>query len=96
MAVVILLLHFLACDEEIVAAGRDNVVSAVGRGIIGRFVLAHEDNGNARGKAAQGRSCGGGEGDMVPGAGIGEAGLSGRVSCEGMREWVGRSTLPMV
>ena len=34
-------------------------------------MLAHEEDGDAGGEAAEGRGGGGGEGDVVPGAGVG-------------------------
>lgn len=36
------------------AVGDDDVVPAVGRGIPGRLVLAHEEHGDAAGEAAEG------------------------------------------
>ncbi len=78
MAVVLLLLHLLAGDKDVVAPGRDDVVAAVGRGVPDRLVFAHKEDGDAGGEAAEGRGCGGGEGDVVPGSGVGEAGLQDR------------------
>lgn len=78
MAVVLLLLHFVAGNEDIVAPGRDDVIAAVGGGVPDGLMFAHEEDGDAGGEAAEGWSCGGGEGDVVPGSGVGEAGLQGR------------------
>ncbi len=75
MAVVLLLLHLFAGDEDIVAPGRDDVVAAVGGGVPDGLVFAHQEDGDAGGEAAEGGCCGGGEGDVVPGSGVGEAGL---------------------
>lgn len=46
------------------------IVAAVGRGVVGRFVLAHEGDGYGAGHAAQGSGVGGCI-EEVPGAGIG-------------------------
>lgn len=62
---------------QIGAVGRDDVIAAVGGWVPDRFVLAHEDDGDPGGEAAEGRGGGGGEGDVVPEAGVGEAGLEG-------------------
>lgn len=71
MRVVFLLLHLLPRDEDIRAGGRDDVVSAVGGRVPDGLVLAHEKHGDAGGEAAEGGCCGGGEGNVVPGAGVG-------------------------
>lgn len=73
--VVLLLLQLLSRHVQVRAAGGDNVVAAVGAGIPDRLVLAHEDDGDAGGQAAERGGGGRGEGDVVPGSGIGEAGL---------------------
>lgn len=74
MAIVFLLGQFPARDEHIVAAGGDDVIPAVGRRVPDRFVLAHEQDRDAGGEAAQRRGLGRGEGDVVPASGVGEAG----------------------
>lgn len=75
MPIVFLLLQFLARDVQVRAAGGDDVVAAVGAGVPDRLVLAHEDDGDAGGEAAEGGRIGRGEGDVMPGSGVGEAGL---------------------
>lgn len=71
------------------AVGHDDVVAAVGRGVPDGLVLAHEQDGDARGEAAQRRRrhvggggldgaeglVGGRGGDMVPYTGVGQSGL---------------------
>jgi len=73
------------------AVGYNDIVAAVGGGVPDRLVLAHEQDGDARGQAAEGgwrhgRGGGldgaegrvrGGGGDVVPYAGVGEPGLGG-------------------
>lgn len=54
MAVVLLLVAFLSGGVQIVQTNGDNVVSAVGRGVPDRLVLAHEGNGNLRSDATKG------------------------------------------
>ena len=56
------------------AADGDDVVAAVGRGVVYRFVLAHQNQCNLRSDATQ-RPRISGKVDEVPGAGVGEAGL---------------------
>ena len=75
MGVVRLLLHLAARDEQVRARGRDDVVTAVGGRVPDRLVLAHQDDGDAGGQPAQRGGVRGGERDVVPGAGVGEAGL---------------------
>ena len=54
------------------ALGHDDVVAAVGAGVVDRFVFAHEDDGDLGGEAAEGSGfLRGGEGEEVPGAGVG-------------------------
>lgn len=72
MRIILLLRHLLSRDEDIVAACGDHVVSAVGGGVVDGLVLAHEEEGDAAGEAAERGGRGGGEGDVVPGAGVGE------------------------
>ena len=57
-------------------SGADDVVAAVGTGVVDRFVLAHEGEGDGGGEAAEGARVGAGV-DVVPCAGVGEAGLEG-------------------
>lgn len=52
MSVVCLLPHLAACYVQRSAIGHDDVVAAVGRRVEDGLVLAHEDDGNARGEAA--------------------------------------------
>ncbi|KAH0356891.1 ribosomal protein L13, partial [Aureobasidium melanogenum] len=54
VAVVLLLVAFLSGGVQIVQTNGDNVVSAVGRGVPDRLVLAHEGNGNLRSDATKG------------------------------------------
>jgi hypothetical protein len=61
--------------------GADDIVAAVGTGVIDRFVLAHECEGDGGGEAAEGAGVGAGV-DVVPCAGVGEAGLVRRVMLE--------------
>lgn len=43
-------------------------------------MLAHEDDGDLGGKATKRRRSGGGEGDVVPRSGVGQARLVGEIS----------------
>lgn len=76
MRVVLLLKTLLARCVEIVAADGDNVVTAVCGWVIDRLVLAHEDEGNGRGKAAETAAV---RADVheVPCSGVGKSGLDG-------------------
>ncbi len=71
LLIVQLLLHFLARSIHIGAAGGDDVVSAVGGGVPDWFVLPHKNDGDLGGEAAEGCGAGTGEGDVVPGSGVG-------------------------
>ena len=51
LLVVQLLLHLLPSSVNIGATGGYNVVPAIRRGVPYRFVLAHKDDGDLRGKA---------------------------------------------
>lgn len=77
MCVVFLLLHFLPCDEHVLTPGGNDVIPAVGGRVPYGFMFAHEKNGDARGEATKRRGGRTREGDLVPGAGIGEACLLG-------------------
>lgn len=44
MRIVEFLVPLLACRAEIVAADCDDVVTAIGRGVPDRFVLAHQED----------------------------------------------------
>ena len=52
LLVVQLLLHLPPRSVHVSTTSSHNIVSAVCRGVPNRFVLAHEDNGDLRGKAA--------------------------------------------
>lgn len=54
MSVVHLLPALLAGRVQVRAVGYDDVVAAVGRGRPDGFVLAHKEDGDARGEAAEG------------------------------------------
>lgn len=72
--VILMLLHLLARDMQTLAVGGYDVIAAVCGRVVDGFVLAHEDDGEAGGEAAEGdRRVG--EGDVVPRAGVGQAGL---------------------
>lgn len=58
MAVVFLLLHLLARHQHVGTSGRDHVIPAVGRRVPDRFMLAHEEDGDAGGEAAERRGGG--------------------------------------
>lgn len=74
MSVVLLLESLLSRRLEIVASNDHHVVAAVCRGVVDRLVLAHEDEGDRRGQAAEGTFIGAGV-DIVPCARVGETGL---------------------
>lgn len=57
MAVVRLAVLLHARRVQTRAVGDDDVVAAVGRGVPGRLVLAHEQHGDAAGQAAEGWGC---------------------------------------
>lgn len=54
MRVVFLLLQFVAGDAEERAGGYDDVVAAVGGGVVDGLVLACEEEGDAGGETAEG------------------------------------------
>lgn len=54
VAVVLFVESLLAGRVQIVAANGDDVIAAVGRGIVDGFVLAHEGDGDFRGHATEG------------------------------------------
>lgn len=54
MAVVEFLPALLARRVQVRAVGHDDVVAAIGRGVKGWLVFAHEEDGDARGQAAEG------------------------------------------
>lgn len=72
--VVLLLLHLLAGGVQLRQAGDDDVVAAVGTGVVDGFVLAHEGEGDGGGQAAERAGVGAGV-DVVPCARVGEASL---------------------
>lgn len=74
MSVVLLLESLLSRRLEIVASNNDHVVAAVCRGVVDWLVLAHEDEGDRRGQAAESTFIGSGV-DIVPCARVGETGL---------------------
>ena len=51
MPIVLFLLHLLACDEHIVTARSDYIVTAIGRRVPYWLVFAHEEYGNPGGQA---------------------------------------------
>lgn len=55
MAVVLLLVHLLACHTQLRAIGDDDVIAAVSRWIPYRLMLAAEDGRDTRGQAAERR-----------------------------------------
>lgn len=69
VGVVFLLEALLARGVEVVAAERDDVVAAVGRGVEDGLVLAHERDGDLGGYAAEGAGVGA-DVDGVPGAAV--------------------------
>lgn len=70
VAVVQFLLHLLPRNADVLAVGGDDVVAAVGGGVVDGFVLAHEGDGDAGGDAAEWER-GGVEREVVPGASVG-------------------------
>lgn len=72
--VVFLLEALLAGRAQVMAADGHDVVAAVGRRVVDGLVLAHEEEGDRRGEAAQTARVGP-DVDAVPCAGVGEAGL---------------------
>ena len=70
------LLHLLACGVDIRTTSSYNVIATIGGWIPDGFVFAHEDDGDLRGEAAERRGAGVGEGNMMPGSGVGETCLS--------------------
>ena len=76
MRIVLLLLHLLAGGVQLGETRADDVVAAVGTGVVDWFVLAHEGECDGGGQAAEGAGVGAGV-DVVPCAGVGEAGLEG-------------------
>lgn len=52
MTVVLLLVELLARNAELRAVGYDDVVATVGTRVVDWFVLAHEQDCNARGETA--------------------------------------------
>jgi hypothetical protein len=61
---------------EVRAVNGDDVVAAVGRGVEDGLVFAHEGQRDGGGDAPEGTRVGA-DVDEVPGAGVGEACLSG-------------------
>ena len=57
MAVVEFLRHLLARGSDMLTIRGNNVVAAVGRGIVDGFVLAHQSEGDAGSDAAKGERC---------------------------------------
>jgi hypothetical protein len=53
VCVVPLLEAFLACRVKIMASDSNNIVTTVRRRVIDRLVLAHEEERNGRGEAAE-------------------------------------------
>lgn len=74
MRVVLLLHALLARRVQVVAAHGNDVVTAVRRRVVDGLVFAHEEEGDGGRDAAEGARVGA-HVDMVPGAGVGEAGL---------------------
>lgn len=74
MSVVLLLEALLAGDAEVVAADGDDIVTAVGGGVVDGLVLAHEGEGNRGGKSTQTARVTA-DVDVVPCSGEGETGL---------------------
>ena len=75
MRVVLFLEALLASRVQVAAADGDNVIAAVSRRVEDRLVLAHQRNGNLRGDAAE-RARVATHIDEVPGARVGETGLT--------------------
>ena len=74
MRVVHFLLPLLASNVDVVAACGDNVIAAVGAGVVDGLVLAHQELGDGGCDPAEGPGVGT-HVDVVPCAGVGEAGL---------------------
>lgn len=74
VGVVLLLEALLACGAQVMAAHGHDVVAAVGRGVVDGLVLAHEEEGDGGGEAAQ-RAAVGAYVDVMPCARVGKAGL---------------------
>lgn len=72
--VVCLLEALLAGGLQVVAASNHNVVTAIGRGLVDRLVLAHQDESNRGGQTAEGTGVSA-RIDIVPCAGVGKTGL---------------------
>ena len=53
MAIVLLLLHLLACSVELMAVCADYVVAAIGGRVEDGFVFTHEDESDLRGEPAE-------------------------------------------
>ena len=86
LLVVQLLLHLPPRRVDVGAPGGHDVVPAVRRRVPDRLVLAHEDDGDLRGQAAEGGCGWGGQGDVMPCAGVGEARLMGEMVSGGGEE----------
>jgi len=70
MRVVELLKPFVASGTKVLAASGDDVVPTIGGGVVNGLVLAHEEDGDGGGEAAErARICS--YIDMMPDAGIG-------------------------
>ena len=74
MCAVQLLEALFARRVDVGAVDGDDIVAAVGRGVEDGLVLAHEDERDGGGDAAEGTGVGA-DVDEVPCAGVGEAGL---------------------
>ncbi|GAB1209851.1 hypothetical protein APSETT445_008639 [Aspergillus pseudonomiae] len=72
--VVLLLEALLAGGLQVVTAHSDDIVTAVGGGVIDRLVLAHQEEGDGGSKPAETARVGA-DVDMVPGPRVGETGL---------------------
>lgn len=72
MGAVQFLLALLACDVNLCAVGRHNIVATVGGRIKDGFMLAHQGDGYAGCKATEGAFVAG-DVDMMPCACIGKA-----------------------
>lgn len=85
MGVVLLLEALLARGAQVMAADGHDIVAAVGRGVVDGLVLAHEEEGDGGGDAAE-RAAVGAHIDVVPCARVGKTSLwrlpgeGGRVS----------------
>lgn len=74
MRVVLFLQAFLACGVKIMAPDGNNIVTAVGRRVIDRFVFAHEEERNGRGEAAE-RTGVGADINVMPCSRVGKTSL---------------------